>query len=61
MSYQPTKWSELVYIQRQPEDKDQFARNWELAFGKKEKKNEKEKEASVAQEEILNAHNENNT
>jgi hypothetical protein len=36
MSYQPTKWSELLYVQRQPEDKDQFAANWDLIFGKKD-------------------------
>jgi hypothetical protein len=35
MTYQPTKWSELLYVQRQPEDKDQFASNWDLIFGKK--------------------------
>lgn len=36
MSYQPTKWSELLYVQRQPEDKDQFASNWDRIFGKKD-------------------------
>jgi hypothetical protein len=42
MSYQPTKWSEMLYVQRQPEDKDQFASNWDLIFGKKDKEEPKQ-------------------
>jgi len=42
------RWSDLVYVQRQPEDKDQFANNWDRIFGKKNK-------------EQLNANNENHT
>ena len=34
------KWSDLVYVQRDVEDKDKFAENWERIFGKKEKSNE---------------------
>lgn len=37
MTYQPTKWSEMLYVQRQPEDKNQFDNNWDLIFGKKDK------------------------
>jgi len=40
-------WRDLVYIQRQPEDKDQFATNWDRIFGKKNKEHD-------------NANNENN-
>jgi hypothetical protein len=36
MTYQPTKWSELLYVQRQPEDKNQFDNNWDRIFGKKD-------------------------
>jgi hypothetical protein len=42
MSYQPTKWSELLYVQRQPEDKEQFANNWDRIFGKKNKEEPKQ-------------------
>jgi hypothetical protein len=31
------RWSDLVYVQRQPENKDQFATNWDRIFGKKNK------------------------
>jgi len=41
------KWSELVYVQRDVENKDQFAENWDRIFGKKNK-------------EQSNANNENN-
>jgi hypothetical protein len=51
------RWRDLKYIQREAEDKDQFARNWELAFGKKEKARE-EKETSETTKEILDANNE---
>lgn len=47
MSYQPTKWSELLYVQRQPEHKDQFDTNWDLIFGKKDNKEQ------VVQEEFI--------
>lgn len=30
-------WRDFVYIQRDVEDKEQFAKNWDLIFGKKEK------------------------
>ena len=55
------KWSELVYIQREVENKDQFAENWDRIF-KKGNSNEKEKEVAktMAEEGILNANNENN-
>ena len=55
------KWSELVYIQRDVENKDQFAENWDRIF-KKGNSNEKEKEVAktMAEEGILNANNENN-
>jgi hypothetical protein len=49
MSYQPTKWSELLYVQRQPEDKDQFASNWDRIFGKKDLKEETALEKDTAQ------------
>ena len=55
------KWSELVYIQRDVENKDQFAENWDRIF-KKGNSNENEKEVAktMAEEGILNANNENN-
>jgi hypothetical protein len=54
------KWSELVYVQRDVENKDQFAKNWDLIF-KKGDINEKEKEnAKTLAKEVLNANNENN-
>ena len=42
------RWSDLVYVQRVPENKDSFATNWDRIFGKKNK-------------EHTNANNENNT
>ena len=44
MSYQPTKWSELLYVQRQPEDKNQFDNNWDRIFGKKAEEEPKQEE-----------------
>lgn len=34
------KWSDLVYVQRDVEDKDKFAENWDRIFGKKDKPKE---------------------
>lgn len=31
------RWSDMVYIQRDVENKEKFAENWDRIFGKKEK------------------------
>lgn len=46
MNYEQ-KWGDFVYIQRDVEDKESFANNWDRIFGKKNK-------------EADNANNENN-
>ena len=48
MSYQPTKWSELLYVQRQPEDKNQFDTNWDRIFGKKDQQEQVKQEQTNA-------------
>jgi len=57
MSYQPTKWSELLYVQRQPEDKEQFSTNWDRIFGKKDQEKQSD---TQSKQEIDNASSQGN-
>ena len=52
MNYEQ-KWGDFVYIQRDVEDKDTFAKNWDRIFGKRKQKHPTDEDLAAYDEERL--------